>query len=158
MTTSIRTRAPAATSPTVRKVMQSNVSWDTGPELLLRKHLHRRGLRFRSNSQPQPDLKCKADIVFVGAKLCVFVDGCFWHGCPRHYSPPKTNTSWWKEKATDNIDRDHRKTRLLRSRGWLVIRIWEHEVRSDVERCADRISRAVLRRAAKLRSISVSAG
>ena len=128
---SIRSRAPSASSTTVRRVMQANRSRDTKPEIQLRRALHRAGLRFRKDVRPLAPIKCaKADVVFSRAKLCIFVDGCFWHGCPRHFSAPKTNQAWWKEKIADNRLRDRKKTRQLRRAGWTVLRIWEHELQN----------------------------
>lgn len=82
--------------------------------------------------------------MFTGAKVCVFIDGCFWHGCPRHFSLPKTNSAWWQEKVDDNRSRDRRQSRMLRSAGWRVVRIWEHEVNPDrLSRLVERIERLV---------------
>jgi DNA mismatch endonuclease (patch repair protein) len=72
-------------------------------------------------------LNCRADIVFRKAKVAVFVDGCFWHVCPRHSSWPKNNKSWWSKKLLANVERDRRVTRILSTMGWTVVRIWEHE-------------------------------
>lgn len=128
---SIRARAPSASSTHVRRVMQANTSRDTSPEVQLRSAFHRAGLRFRKDARPDPALKCKADIVFRAAKVCVFVDGCFWHGCARHFRTPNTNSNWWEEKVGDNRKRDKRKTRQLRSRGWIVLRFWEHDITEE---------------------------
>ncbi len=125
---SIRARAPAASSPLVRRVMQANASSDTQPELILCSALHRAGLRFRKNVRPEVELKCKADIVFRKARVCIFVDGCYWHGCPRHFETPKVNSDWWDEKIVDNRKRDRKKRTMLRRYGWRVISIWEHDV------------------------------
>lgn len=125
---SIRARAPKASSPTVRRVMQSNVGRETTPEHALRCALHRVGLRFRKDTPPIPGLRCSADIVFPRQKVCVFVDGCYWHGCKLHFRAPKTNTPWWQEKIQANIERDRRQTRTLRRLGWTVVRVWEHEI------------------------------
>ena len=141
---SIRSRAPAASSEVIRKVMQSVPSRDTGPEVALRRQLHARGLRFRKDSRPEPDIRCKADIVFTRARVCVFVDGCFWHGCPQHFTPPKTNTEWWLEKIEDNIRRDREQTRRLQENGWIVLRFWEHEVaNSAVDVIAEYVAQTV---------------
>src|SRR5690349_9843162 len=118
---SIRARAPQASSPLVRQVMQANISSGTQPELVLCRALHHSGLRFRKNIRPQPELKCKADIVFSRAKVCVFVDGCYWHGCPKHFEIPRVNSAWWTEKIEDNRKRDQRKRSMLRQYGWRVI-------------------------------------
>ena len=67
----------------------------------------------------------KPDFVFRAAKLAVFVDGCFWHGCPRHYKPPGTRGAFWRNKVETNRDRDRRVTRALRKAGWTVLRVWE---------------------------------
>jgi DNA mismatch endonuclease (patch repair protein) len=76
----------------------------------------------------------KPDFVFRGAKLAIFVDGCFWHGCPEHLVWPKTNAAFWRRKITRNRERDREVNRLLRARGWRVLRIWEHELRRSGER------------------------
>ncbi len=106
--TSIRTRAPNASSNAVRKVMQSIASENARPELMLRHALHALGLRYRVHLRPRQDLRCQADIVFRNARICIFVDGCFWHGCPVHFSIPKSNSDWWREKIMDNQSRDVR--------------------------------------------------
>jgi len=133
---SIRSRAPAAASPAVRKVMVANVGRERRPERRLRSLLHRAGLRFRKDSPPEEGVRCRADIVFRRPRVCVFVDGCFWHGCPRHFRLPKTNSEWWAEKIRDNMERDVRKTGELQDRGWEVIRVWEHDVAGSRDRVA----------------------
>ena len=70
------------------------------------------------------------DFTFVHERIVVFVDGCFWHGCPQHYTKPQTNAGFWATKRRDNIARDRRVDSELRRRGWRVMRIWEHELRS----------------------------
>ena len=79
-------------------------------------------------------------LVFVTAKVAVFVDGCFWHGCPEHASWPKSNAAWWRAKIEKNHGRDVKTTRSLTEAGWLVIRIWEHEA---PQCAADRVETAV---------------
>jgi DNA mismatch endonuclease (patch repair protein) len=74
------------------------------------------------------NLPGKPDFSFRKVKVALFVDGCFWHGCPAHYRQPKANVKFWKEKITGNISRDRRVNRLLRSAGWRVVRIWQHEL------------------------------
>lgn len=135
MNASIRSRAPSASSAFVRRVMQANRSRNTTPERLLRAALHSRGFRFRVDTKLESGFRCKADIVFPRLRVCVFIDGCFWHGCPAHYSCPKTNTSWWEEKIRDNVARDAAKTATLKRLGWKVLRIWEHEIRSNLDGC-----------------------
>lgn len=125
---SIRSRAPVASSPLIRRVMQANYGGMTKPEVLLRSAIHRAGLRFFKDRNPIIGFRCTADIVFPSHKVCVFVDGCFWHGCPIHFRVPKTHTAWWREKINDNRRRDGRQTAQLREKGWLVVRVWEHEL------------------------------
>jgi len=132
-----------ASSPAVRKVMQGNRSRDTTPELALRKMLHSQGFRYRVNQRPSSDINRRADIVFRRARVAVFVDGCFWHGCPRHFVPPVTNARYWKEKIGRNLVRDAETNRLLRARGWTVIRVWEHQTPFTAAR---RVVRALSRR------------
>lgn len=105
----------------------------TGPEMELRRRLHRRGLRYRVNRR---DLPGTPDISFSRAKLAVFVDGCFWHGCPEHGTVPKANREWWRRKLEANRERDARKDSALRDRGWMPIHIWEHE---NPDEAAERI-------------------
>ncbi|MEZ5257880.1 MAG: very short patch repair endonuclease [Ilumatobacteraceae bacterium] len=100
---------------------------DTEPELALRRELHRRGLRYRVDRRPIPGLRSRADLVFGPARVAVFVDGCFWHGCPEHATEPKHNASWWREKLATNVERDRRVDETLADAGWLSMRVWEHE-------------------------------
>jgi DNA mismatch endonuclease, patch repair protein len=124
--------------------MQANVGRITAPEQLLRSALRAEGFRFRIDARPERDLRCTADIVFPTAKVCVFIDGCFWHGCAKHFEVPKTNRAWWTEKISANRERDARQSRLLRQRGWRVIRVWEHDVaRRGVQRIVARVGRCL---------------
>lgn len=136
---SIRKRAPRASSPTVRRAMTAIPGRNTKPEVKLYGALRVLGVRCRRNTRPERDLRIEADFVFRPEKVCIFVDGCFWHGCPKHFSPPKTHTSWWYEKIQDNRERDKRKTLQLRRLGWKVMRVWEHDL-------AQRSLRLVIRR------------
>ncbi|MEU8625923.1 very short patch repair endonuclease [Streptomyces sp. NPDC048669] len=115
-----------ASSPGSRKSMRANRGRDTKPELRLRSLLHRSGLRFRVSTRPLPSLRRTADVVFTKAKVAVFVDGCYWHGCPEHRSVPAKNRDFWLEKFERNKARDLETTRLLEQSGWKVLRIWEH--------------------------------
>ena len=99
---------------------------DTKPELAVRRRLHALGYRFRVDYKPEPDLRCRGDIVFTKRKVVVFIDGCFWHGCPIHATAPKNNAEWWREKLDANIARDRRTDAALENRGWRVLRVWEH--------------------------------
>lgn len=97
---------------------------DTAAELALRSALFRCGMRFRVHRRIEG---ATADIIFVSARVAVFVDGCFWHGCPSHATYPKTNQSYWLPKLAENRARDRRQTDKLNAAGWQVIRIWEHD-------------------------------
>ena len=127
---------------------------DTQPELLVRRILHSRGVRYRVNSAPVPGLRTKADLVWKGLRLAVFIDGCFWHGCPEHATRPKANEAWWAEKLDTNVQRDRRTDRELTSRGWTVLRFWEHE---QPETAADAICAALSELRARKRSVQSSA-
>lgn len=109
--------------------MQGNRKRDTRPELLLRQELHARGLRFRIDLPVRVDglRAVRVDIAFTRRRLLVFVDGCFWHGCPLHGTRPRTNAGYWSAKIATNRDRDARQTEALERAGWTVLRVWEHE-------------------------------
>jgi DNA mismatch endonuclease (patch repair protein) len=107
--------------------MQGNRKRDTRPELAVRRAAHRLGLRYRVAARPLPHLNCTADLIFPRARVAVFVDGCYWHGCPEHYTPPRTNPSYWGPKIARNQERDSRVTAELGSEGWTVLRFWEHD-------------------------------
>jgi DNA mismatch endonuclease (patch repair protein) len=107
--------------------MQRQRRKDTEPELLIRRALHRAGLRYRVGV-PVPGLRRRTiDIAFTRIKLAVFVDGCFWHGCPEHATWPKANAGWWEAKILKNRSRDRETNVRLQEAGWRVVRIWEHE-------------------------------
>lgn len=136
------TRHPPTTpeiSARMRRVAQKN----TMCELLIRSILHRRGFRFRLDTKVIVDSRCRPDLVFSRVLVAVFVDGCFWHGCPTHERMPKKNGSWWREKINGTRRRDVLNTTKLRNAGWLVVRIWEHE---RPARAAEKVARAVARR------------
>ncbi|WP_449061616.1 very short patch repair endonuclease [Planomonospora algeriensis] len=120
-------RPVRASSEGVRKSMQANRGRDTRPELALRRAAHALGLRYRVSVRPLPSVRRTADMVFTKAKVAVFMDGCFWHGCPEHHTKSATNAEYWAEKVRRNRERDAETDRLLKESGWTVIRIWEHE-------------------------------
>lgn len=125
--------------------MQAIRSRDTQPELLVRRALHGAGFRYRVGIAPEPGLRRRADIVFIRARVAVFIDGCFWHGCPEHGRFTfNHNVEYWPTKISKNIARDKDTNRQLRLAGWLVLRFWEHE---DVTSVVEVIRRAVLSRA-----------
>ena len=109
---------------------------DTKPELHLRRELHRRGFRYRVHVKVPGNGRRTIDVAFPGTRLAVYVDGCFWHGCPEHYAQPRANAEWWRWKIRRNRARDADTDRALKDAGWTVIRVWEHE---DVVVAADRI-------------------
>lgn len=120
-------RDPTPSSTRVSRQMSAQRSRNTDCELALRRSLHARGLRYRVHQQPIPGLRREADIVFGSKQIAVFVDGCFWHGCPEHGSVPTSNRAWWTEKLRRNRRRDIQTDEILRAEGWEPIRIWEHE-------------------------------
>ena len=99
----------------------------TEAELALRRELHRSGLRYRINFEVLRKPRRVADIIFPGLKIAVFVDGCFWHGCPQHATWHKQNSEFWRQKIETNRARDADTDARLRALNWTVIRIWEHE-------------------------------
>ncbi|MBW1604561.1 very short patch repair endonuclease [Streptomyces sp. JJ66] len=113
--------------------MQAIRSRDTKPERVIRQLVHAHGLRYRVAARPLPGLRRTADLVFRPVKVAVFVDGCYWHGCPEHYVPPKTNPGYWSGKVAGNVARDQDTNTLLSEAGWTVLRFWEHE---SPEACA----------------------
>jgi DNA mismatch endonuclease, patch repair protein len=138
-----------ATSEATRAVMRGNRGRDTKPELLLRSLLHRRGLRYRVNCRPLADLRRTADVLFPKERVAVFVDGCFWHGCPEHHRPSTKNSAFWRDKIASNKRRDAETTSTLSTSGWAVIRVWEHE---DPAEACDRVARVIAERRASGRS------
>lgn len=141
-----RTRRPAssasstASTPGVRSRMQAQRTRDTAPEIAVRRLLHAAGLRYRVDRAPVPELRRRADIVFGPARLAVYIDGCFWHGCPLHGNTPRANTGYWEPKLRRNRERDAETDRLLTQAGWAVLRAWEHEAPGAV---AERVKQTV---------------
>lgn len=130
---------PSPLNAEVSKRMSQNRRRDTRPERAVRAALHARGARFRVDHRLQLDsLNVRPDIVFTRRRLAVFVDGCFWHGCPQHGNLPQRNSDYWEPKLRRNADRDQRVDRALADAGWRVMRAWEHEA-------PDAIARRVLR-------------
>jgi len=119
--------------------MQGNPSKDTKPELAVRRLLQAHGLRYRVNVRPLSSLRRTADIVFPHKRIVVFIDGCYWHGCPEHYVPSKPNTDYWVPKVAANVARDNETTRVLSEAGWTVLRYWKSR---PIGRRRRRLSRA----------------
>lgn len=106
---------------------------DNGPELAVRRLLHTSGLRYRV-AFPVPEQRRRTiDIAFTRQRLAIYIDGCFWHGCPTHGTSPKANADWWVRKIDTNRARDADVTAQLEALGWIVMRFWEHE--DPVEVC-----------------------
>jgi DNA mismatch endonuclease (patch repair protein) len=122
--------------------MKRQARRDTKPEMMLRRELHRLGLRYRVDRAVIPGFRRRADVVFTRARMVIFVDGCFWHGCPQHATKPKANAEWWAEKLSTNVARDRDTNARLQADGWTVLRLWEHE---DMHAAAADISRLVRR-------------
>jgi DNA mismatch endonuclease (patch repair protein) len=114
--------------------MRSNKRRDTSIELNVRQRLHSAGFRYRVDYAPIAGLRRRADVVFTGIRLAVFIDGCFWHGCPIHYSAPKTNADFWRTKVDSNRFRDLDTNSKLEGYGWVVSRYWEHQSTDEIFR------------------------
>jgi DNA mismatch endonuclease (patch repair protein) len=127
-------KPPEATSARMRAVARA----DTPPEVILRRALWKLGLRYRLRRRVGP---ARPDVVFPGPKVAVFVDGCFWHGCPVHYKAPVNNANFWRRRVETNRQRDRRHAEELARGGWHVLRFWE----CDVQRCLDDVARHVNR-------------
>lgn len=127
-------------TPEQRKRAMSSVKQkDTDLEKIVRSELHRQGYRFRKNVK---DIPGKPDVVFRKAKVVVFIDGDFWHG----YRLPAWEyklSDFWKEKIRKNRKRDQKNFRKLRKDGWQVIRIWQHEIKRDLDSCIAKIISAL---------------
>lgn len=125
-------RGPLSRSEQMARIRGQN----TGPERRLRSALWAAGLRFRVHAATPAG---RPDVVFPGRRLAVFIDGCFWHGCPLHYVRPRSRTDHWAMKLRINVDRDRRQTLELEDLGWCVLRIWEHQVYEELPQMVHRI-------------------
>lgn len=119
---------------------------NTAPELAIRLLLHRKGLRYRIDTKPISELNRRADIVFRFAKVAIFIDGCFWHGCPIHGTQAKANAEFWRAKIERNQQRDADTTAQLERAGWKVVRVWEHE---NPDEASEKIANIVRERSIK---------
>lgn len=115
---------PTPKNMAVSRQMSRMPREDTGPEMAIRRLLHASGLRYRVNYRELPG---SPDIALTRAEVAVFIDGCFWHGCPDHGTLPKNNQEWWRRKLERNRERDAEKDAELRERGWRPVHFWEHE-------------------------------
>jgi DNA mismatch endonuclease (patch repair protein) len=112
--------------------MRANRRRDTTPERALRSQLHRGGMRFRVDHPVRVAGRIvRPDVVFPREHLAVYIDGCFWHGCPEHATSPKANAAYWEPKLAENAARDRRTNAALEAEGWTVLRFWEHENAAD---------------------------
>lgn len=124
----VRVPYPVPSSATASAVMKGNQSRDTRPEVAVRSALHRRGLRFRKDYLLRVDgRRYRPDIVFTRQRVAVFLDGCFWHGCPKHGRTPRANNTYWSAKLARNVARDRQNDEALKDADWQVVRLWEHE-------------------------------
>ena len=136
---------PGAVSDALSARMSRAARRDTAPELALRRELHRRGRRYRVIVRVPGRNRRTMDIAFTRVRLAVFVDGCFWHGCPKHGTMPSHNNAWWVTKLAANQGRDRDTDEHLSNVGWTVLRIWEHVpageaadlVEAELDRMAD---------------------
>lgn len=129
-------------SPEQRSRVMSRIRLrDTVPELALRRALWAAGMRYRLVLNTP--LLGKPDIVFPGPRVVIFVDGCFWHGCPIHGHVPKSQESYWAPKLARNIQRDADVTARLGEQGWQVLRFWEHQVRKELAICVSKVASVV---------------
>ena len=126
--------------------LRGRVARDTGPELVLRRRLHAAGLRFRLH--PALGEGLTADLAFPAARMVVFVDGCFWHGCTRHarWTPTGPNAERWIHKFARTRERDEIANRLAEEQGLYPVRVWECEIREDVDDVVERLSSLVISR------------
>ena len=135
---------PTPRDASTKHRLSQQAQCDTAPEILLRRELFARGLRYRVGVAVDPrHPRRRADIVFSRVRVAVFVDGCCWHSCPDHGTLPKNNRVWWQQKLYENRERDRETSRSLEQLGWKVIRVWEHE---SAALAAERIARAVRER------------
>ena len=109
---------------------------DTKPELEIRRRLFASGMR---GYRLRPKLPGKPDIVYSRAKLAIFIDGCFWHGCPRCYTRPATRQRYWDNKLAENVSRDKVIDSSLKEMGWKTLHFWEHDVKKTPERIVKRV-------------------
>jgi DNA mismatch endonuclease (patch repair protein) len=131
-------KTPAQRSFNMARIRRSN----TKPELLLGEYLRAAGLRYKAQAR----LPGRPDVVFTKARVAIFVDGCFWHGCQRHLKWPKSNAHFWRKKILSNVARDKSVRATLRKEGWRVVRLWEHELRTKPKRCLARIQKVLAER------------
>lgn len=133
-------------SPQQRAYCMSQINGrNTKPEIAFRKSLWAMGFRHRVKSK----LSGKPDIVYPALKIVIFVDGCFCRRCSELYQRPNTRAEFWEDKISGNVDRDRENDHLLKEQGWIVIRVWEHEIKAFLADCIGRLVTILPRRKAK---------
>lgn len=124
------------------EIMSKIRSKHTKVEVSLRKKVWNSRMRYRLHCKKLPG---KPDFVFPSKKIAVFVDGCFWHGCPKCYRKPKNNKKYWEWKLKYNKDRDKKHNKELRKMGWRALHFWEHEIKKSPDKCVEKIKREFLK-------------
>ena len=134
-------RSPVPKNETISRVMSANRAKNTKPEIQLRKALWQSGARgYRLHYKRVPG---RPDISFVSKKVAIFVNGCYWHRCPKcNYTIPRTNSTFWQTKFDNNVARDERKRKELRRLGWKVITVWECDLKNRFAATLSKILRA----------------
>ena len=132
----MRTKTPLTRSQQMARIKNK----DTSPEVALRKALWAEGMRYRRHGKTPFG---RPDILFPGKKVAVFIDGCFWHGCPIHYVRPRSRGEFWSAKLVENVGRDCKQTRQLEAAGWRVLHIWEHQVFTELDQMIDGVRQAL---------------
>lgn len=128
-------------SPEVRsRTMRAVRARDTSAEIALRRLL--RDHRLLGYRISPAKVTGRPDVAYLGFKLAIFVDGCYWHGCPVHCRLPATNAAYWRSKVTRNAERDRIYTTRLQDTGWVVLRFWEHELLSSAPAVLQRVQHA----------------
>lgn len=123
------------------RVMSAIRSTNTKPEIMLRKALWAKGHRFRAHYSKE-----KVDIALPRKKVAILVDGCFWHQCPKHSHIPKSNRKFWIAKLRKNTKRDIAQNKRLKADGWKVVRVWEHDIKNNLNRCCSKIQQIITKR------------
>jgi len=114
---------------------------NTKPEIAVQKGLWALGYRYRLKNK----LPGRPDIVFPGKKVAIFIDGCFWHKCPKHFTMPKNRKKFWKDKIEGNVERDKIVNKKLKYMGWSVVRLWEHEINGNLDKSLSKLEKVLNR-------------
>lgn len=138
---------PRPLSEAIQRRMRTTPQRDTEAERLLGRALVAFGLNYQVNLSPVAGSRSRADFVFAESRIAVFMNGCFWHGCPDHGTWPKNNAEWWRLKLEANRKRDAKADNTIRDAGWIVLRFWEHD---DPIEAARVVAGVVDQRSAKL--------